>query len=399
MKFLVIQLLLFSVFKAKALMEPYLFFSDEEAETINGPINMNSEYYSDYRTFQQPFNLHDKFLRSENAFDLGVGSLNSKRFLNRKRLKLNQDITKRLSFKLFYVEREDFEERRRNFLFGLGYQLNDWLELNAYGSLFYEKNKNDIGFSLDFNFSASHEFKIFINLPDYQFTQRNVVQAKDLKSPLSYGFYGTRYYSEKSFFEYYLHQQNKLERLFTAQDRLYSFRELRLGLKLRHQIKPDWFLNFNFDWVDSSEGETSPNQTLSDLQSWSRDSVRLNAQSEWSSWILGLEANYRYWLNQANQPVRHENLLPYIWKKIRLRSFENYYLTSVDLGLDTITHWARGEGSLRNEFDQKRLNINSRLNIRLTFDFSKTTNLILIMSGDIDDPSWEGGGGQFQMLF
>lgn len=150
MKFAVLVTLFLLTLKAEAMMEPYLYFSEEEMGIINGSLNITPEYYSDYRTFQQPFYLHDRFLRAENAFNLGVGSLSGKRFLNQKRLKLNQAITERLTFKLFYVERENFEQERRNLNFGLGYQLNNWLELNAYGSLFFEKDKNDIGFSQTF---------------------------------------------------------------------------------------------------------------------------------------------------------------------------------------------------------------------------------------------------------
>jgi hypothetical protein len=394
-----IFLLLVFPLRALAALEPFIFFSDEERGTVNGPLTITPEYYSDYRTFQQPFYLHDRFLKSENAFDLGVGSLSGKRFLNQKRLKLNKDITDRLNFKLFFVEREDFEEERRNFLFGLGYALTDWLELNAYGSLFFEKNRNDIGFSFDFDLTEDHELKLFVNLPDYQFTERNLDEAEDLKSLLSYGIYGVYHYNEKSFFEYYAHNQSRLERLFRDQDLLYSFEELRVGGRLRQQLKRDWFLNVNLDWIDSEEGNSSPGGTLSTLESWSRDSLRVNLQSETISWVIGLEANYRYWVNQNNQPVLHRNFLPYFWKKIRFKSFDKYYLTSIDLGLDAVNHWSRGDLSLRDEFDQEDQTLESRLNVRLSFDFSKNTNLILILTGDIDDPSWEGGGGQFQMLF
>lgn len=247
--------------------------------------------------------------------------------------------------------------------------------------------------------SKKHDLKIFLNLPDYQFTKRNLDQAEDIDSLISYGLYGRLYYFEKSFFEYYIHQQEQLQRLYKDEDRLYAFKEFRAGVRARHQVKDDWFLNLSADWVDSREGESSPNQTLTDLQSWSRDSVRFNVQSEWSGWVLGLEANYRYWLNQNNRPVMHRNLLPYVWKKIRHPSFQGYYLTSIDLGLDAVNHWSRGDLALRDKFDQDNQRIDSRLNVRLSFDFSETTNLILILSGDIDDPSWEGGGGQFQMLF
>jgi len=399
MKLLILLILTLYYQSAHAAIEPFLFFSDEEAGTINGPMTITPEYYSDYRTFQQPFYLHDRFLQSDNAFDLAVGSLSGKRFLNQKRLKLNQNITERLSFKLFFVEREDFEEERRNFLFGLGYQVNKWLELNAYGSLFFEKNRNDIGFSLDFLLSRQHELKLFVNRPDYQFSERNLLDAEDVESLWSYGLYGTFRHSDRSFFEYYIHQQSRLERLFTEQDRLYSFKELRVGSRLRQHLKSDWFLNFNVDWVDSKEGESSPGQSLTDLESWSRDSVRINLQSETSSWIFGVEANYRYWVNQDNQPVMHRNFLPYFWKKLSPRSFDGYFISSVDLGIDAVTHWSRGELALRDDFDQNNRAIESRLNVRLSFDFSKNTNLILIFTGDIDDPSWEGGGGQFQMLF
>ena len=399
MKFiLVIAFTLFS-FKAVAFVEPYLFFSDEEQKNINGPSTITPEYYSDYRTFQQPFYLHDRFLEAENAFDLGVGSLSGKRFLNQKRLKLNKDITKKLNLKLYYVEREDFEEERRNFLFGLGYRFTNWFELNAYGSLFFEKNKNDIGLSLDFSLNEHHELKLFTNFPDYQFTERNLDNAEDLKSLISFGLYGLYRHQKKSFFEYYVHNQTRLERFYKDQDKLYVFEELRVGARLRQKVGSDWFLNFNVDWVDSEEGNSSPGNTLSDLDTWTRDSFRINAQSEWSNWVVGLEVNYRYWVNQNNQPVMHRNLLPYFWKKIRPKSFDNYYISSIDLGFDTITHWSRGDLSVRDEFDQENRAIESRLNIRISFDFNEKTNLLLILTGDIDDPSWEGGGGQLQMLF
>ncbi len=401
MKFYILFFLsfLFYPFSSFAFVEMYSLFGPEEQETINGPGRIDSEYYSDLLAFRQSLNNDFAFLKANNAYDIYVGSVSSTQFAIQQRLKLNQQISEKLFFDLAYIERENLEEGRKQFISGLTYKFSDFFSASSYTSLFANKDQNDIGFAGNFNLTKAHKFRLFINLIDFGFNERNQIEAKDQKKPLHFGIYGQWTNQALEFFEYYLFQNTSVIRDFTQVDQRYTFDETRLGFRGKKKITQKYKFNFDFDFFNGKEGQfalTTPDPVI-DIE-WNRSGLRFLNQIAFDNVIFGLEYNYRYW-SSTNGHIQHSNLMPHLWYNIRLKQTLLIVPQSLDLGLETSIHEGQGPENLRSDTD-KNSDLNSRLNIKLYYEFSKTAILNLLLSADLDDGfSWEGGGGQFQILF
>lgn len=393
-------LFLFFHLQAHAFTEAYSLFNQQEFATINRPELVDGEYYSDQLAFRHSLINDYNFLTSKNAFDLYVGSISSKQFTSEKRLKLAQDISPHIQFDLVYIEKENFELARQQFLTGLTFKLSQVISLSTYAGLFYDKDKNDIGAALNFKINSIHTIRFFINQADFDFNARNAVKAEDKKSSTNYGVVGTVLTEDFEFLQYYAFKNTPLVRDFLDEEIRYNFEETRVGLRGRKQLstKND-FLNFDVEFFQRSEGQfaiTTPDPTND--QNWDVLGYRVLGQWQRDVIIVGLEHNYRKWESQdGGGVVRHNNWMPHIWYGWRWPS-HTYFPSGLDLGLEGSFHLASGEQNLRSKTDEDEA-FNGRFNLRTYFDFSKTAKLNLLLSLDLDDLSWEGGGGQFQILF
>lgn len=383
--------------KANAFVEVYSIFGPQEFETINNPSQIDGEYYSDLLAYRHSLKSDYKFLNSKQAYDLYVGSVSSTRFAIQQRLKLNQEISKKLNFDLVYIDRENLEEGREQFLIGLTYSLFDGVGLSSYTSLFSNKEDNNVGFSLNLSFNSKSKLKFFVNLIDFDFNKRNEIGAKDEQRPMHYGFLGSWQSDFFQFIEYYFYKNSNIVRNFSLTDQQYIFEETRLGFRGRKKLKSDFYLNFDIDAFESEEGlfSTIAPDPVTDSR-WSKKGYRFLTQIEWSRVILGVEHNYRYWSSSLGR-VKHLNYMPHIWYNIPIGG-TSLIPKSIDLGLEASIHDAEGLRELRSETDSNS-DLNSRLNLKLYYEFSPTALLNLLLSADLDDWSWEGGVGQFQILF
>ena len=382
-----------------AFVESYSLFGPLESNNINGPENINGEYYSDILAFRNSLKNDYKFLNATNAYDIYVGSISSKQFAVQQRLKLNQQITEKLFFDLVYIERENFEEGREQFMSGLTYRSTNAISFSAYTSLFANKDQNDVGMAVSFDLNSAHKLRLFVNMVDFSFNERNDIEAEDQKTPLHFGLYGRWLSDQFQFLEYYLYQNSSVVRDFTQIDERYVFEETRLGVRGKYKLTQNYDYNFDLDVFHGEEGRSqiSAPDVANDVN-WSRTGVRSLHQIESGPVIAGLEYNYRYWSADTGN-VQHSNVMPHIWYNLRFND-ENVFLPqSLDLGLEASFHEAQGPEDLRSLSDEDSA-INSRFNLRVYYEFSKTAILNLLFSADLDDNfSWEGGGGQFQILF
>lgn len=383
---------------AFAFVENYSLFGANEQSTINGPESIDGEYYSDLLAFRHNLITDYNFLSANNAYDIYVGSVSSKQFAIQQRLKLNQQISEKLFFDLVYIDKENLEEAREQFLTGLTYKLSKAFSLSAYGSLFSDKSQNDVGFAVNVNLQSNHQLRLFMNLIDFDFTERNQVDAVDQKSPRHFGLMGRILQDQFQFVEYYLYKNSSVVRDFTQIDQRYVFEETRAGLRGRQKITSNYYLNFDVDVFTGKEGQSSLSafDPATDFN-WQRDGLKALIQVEKENLLMGLEYNYRYWSAQQGA-VQHSNIMPHVWYQFRLK--DTIFLPQrIDTGLEASFHEASGPMNLRSSTDANS-DINSRFNLRLHYEFSKTAFLNLLLSADLDDKfSWEGGAGQFQMLF
>jgi len=366
-----------------------LYYSDAEQTVINSPDLIDGEYYSDILAFELSLKNHFSFLNAENAYDISVGSLSSKRFSIQQRLKFEHKLRKNLKLYLRYFEREDFELARQEFMAGLGYRVNKLVEISVHTSLFSQKSKNDIGFAADFYLNPKNRLQFFINFPDFAFNERNESESENLKQSLNFGMSSHHKIFLKTEFEFFLIRNTDLERQEAVTDTVYEFSETRAGLKLKSDL--DWAtLYFLSEVFEAEEGRYA---MLDGRSVWNRSGARLNTRLSFENWIFGLEYNWRKWhLNGEN--VFHRNLMPHLWYSAKF----NWVMNKVDFGLETSLHDASGLRALRSDLD-KNADVNARFNLRLNFKISETSFLNLLFSLDLDDGSWEGGGGQFQALF
>lgn len=381
-----------------AFVESYSLFGPLESKRINGPKHLDSEYYSDVLAYQNPMKTDYRFLNANNAYDIYVGSISSKQFAIQQRLKLNQKISENFYFDLIYVEKENFEEGREQFMSGLSYKLSKAVSLSAYTSLFSSKDQNDVGLALSLDLNQTHKVRFFLNMIDFGFSERNEIEAEDQKKPLHFGLYGRWLSDNSQFFEYYFFRNSSIVRDFTQTDQRYVFAETRLGLRGKYKLFENYDYNFDHNFFQGKEGQyqiIAPD--FNNDTNWARTGFRSLHQIESGPMIAGIQYNYRYWSSDAGS-VQHSNIMPHVWYNIRL--YDTAVLPkSIDLGLEASFHQAQGDERLRSSTDIDS-DINSRFNLRLCYEFSKSAVLNLLFSSDLDDKfSWEGGGGQFQIYF
>jgi hypothetical protein len=398
MKIKILILIIFYSRLSFAFMESYYLFGSDEFQTLNGPKKIDGEYYSDLLAFRLTSSLNNDFVKATQAYDIYVGSINSKQFAIQQRLKIQQSIGKKLNFELGYIEKENFEEGRQQLFSGLNYDLFEKFNFGFRTSLFSQKDQNDFGVYTDVLFSESHKIKFFLNFTDFGFNKRNELNAKDLKSPLQYGILGQIIKDQNLYLEYYLFQNSQVDRQFTDTDLVYTFEDIRLGLRGQKKVNTN-YLNFDLELFKGKEGLTNisvPDPLVDEF--YDRSGGRILFQVQTLKWIYGIEGNIRSWTNFEDQVVKHLNFMPHIWYKVLSPSKYLLIPKDFDLGLETSVHKAEGLKSLRAKTDENN-DLNSRFNVRLNYNLSENAKLNFLLSADLDEFSWEGGGGQFQILF
>lgn len=391
MKLILYTALLFTFCFSKtsqAFDESLFFFDSEEIDYINNASLIDGEYYSDILAFRLSLRDHFNFVKAENGYDIAVGSISSKRFMTQQRLKLSHQISDALTFKAKYIERENFEISRSHFIVGLNYLINERWDVEFNTSLFSEKNENDLGFSTKYKLTLNHSLKLFFNFPDFSFNERVQENVENKKSTTNIGFKGSYNTDSNHLVEYYIFNNSRLKREFVDSGNIYELSEVRLGVNSILNY-PSFKIG---SLIESWNGEEGLYQN-SNIEVWSRRGLRSLHQLYIQNWIFGVELNWRSWeLN--NEKVIHQNLMPHVWYKRNFKGLIDY----IDFGLEASFHKSAGNFNLRKETD-KNSDINSRFNMRIGFEFSKISFLNFLLSLDIDDGSWEGGGGQFQVLF
>lgn len=386
------------VLKAYGFIESYSLFGSEEAKIVNGPDVIDGEYYSDILAFRNQLLKDYNFMKATNAYDIYLGSISSKQFAIQQRLKVNQKLSDHIYFDLIYINKENFEIAREQFLTGLSYNISQRLSLSFYTSLYSFKDQNDIGISGEFKISNNHKLRLFINSADFGFNQRNQVNAQDNSRPFNIGLDGQWINDNFEFINYYVFINTLVEREFLDLNQIYIFDEKRSGFRGRMKLSSVNYFNFDLDFSQGREGLFSSNipDPVND-KLYDRSSFTILNQVETLNWIFGYEYNYRYWQSDQGN-IQHSNFLPHVWYKITTNS-KSYLPTNIDLGLESSLHSAKGNKSLRSISDENEA-LNSRFNLRLIYKISENSTLNFLLSADLDDKfSWEGGGGQFNVYF
>ena len=387
-KYLLIVLLFLS-FKAKALDPSLFFFEEREQNEINSPKLIDGEYYSDILAFELSIENNLKAQDSKSFFQIGVGSISSKRFASEQRLGLNHKLNKKLSLSLRYQDVENFETARQQIYAGLNYQLNKKIYIGTFTALFSEKSKNDIGAMVGWKINSTNSIEAFLNLPDFSFNERNISNLENLKTSKHIGISYKNKISDRFRQESYFFINTPIKRVDRDLNEVYEFSETRMGTLILY--KPSFSTHsLKLSAFKGLEGRYKASESES---IWRRQGVIINYGVNFQKFKLGANFNYRNW-SQGQSKVIHRNLIPYLWYKHKTQRA----LDSIELGLDTSFHNASGRPEDRNSLDRNK-DVNARFNLRLNFKFSEKSFLNFLLSMDLEDASWEGGGGQFQVLF
>lgn len=381
---------------AQAQWHEYSQFSESESNILNSPLQIDSEYHSDMLTYRLPFSMASRFLKESKVFDITTGSLSGTRFATQQRLKIDQSLTTNLTLRLVYFDKEDFEQSHQLSLIELQYSLIDWLSVATYTNFASEKKHNDLGVALILTPESDMHLRLFATISDYSFNKRTELNEKDLETSKTFGLVArwlpldSTLREDSRFIEFFVSHQTPVKRYNFDNLSMYDFKEQKLGALGRWSVFEKSFVNFDLSYKRRKEGFLEP----ANHQIWNSHFWDILLQFEDPRWIVGVSNTWRDWQN-GSEGSQQRFLLPHVWLKW---GHDQFSQETWRLGLESTWSYMRGSSvimppeSILREFEH-------RVNLRYSIHFNEKASLHLLLTGDIDDPSWEGGNGQFQIYF
>lgn len=368
--------------------------TEPEHLLLDSYTHWDSEAASDFITYQRPIEWEGMWLRSPRAFDLSIGSISSKQFLNDQRLKLHHMLTERLEVRLHWLETRDFEQDRVALPLELRYRLSERFSVGVFGQPSLYKSEDDVGILAAFRPSAEREIEFAVLWPDFQRNQRNLEDDRWSTAPQAYTLTSTFLPSEgKSDFRRFEAHYEPLSvrsvgdaRTQSLSYQMLSFGGLRtfgLGSSIGYRLQMDRAYAEDYSAVLNRVRRRSLNQ--------------LEYGWYYGPYLLKPGLNFQYRETRVNSDSEiTRDIVPTFWFVFpeTARSWGNQ---AWFLGYDA-TVFDR-DSSLRS--DQRA--IEHRGNIKSSMRFSKSGELALLFTFDLDrfgsDETWEGGAGQFRFEF
>jgi hypothetical protein len=381
---------------AFAQFEEYSFFSESEIREINTPLLIDSEYFSDIHTYRLPVSMSNTFHRKDKVYDLSIGSLSRTRFATQHRLKVDSKIGENTTFRLVYLEKKNLEESMNHLLLELQYRLSSLLRVAGYTQLLSEKKWNDFGAAAIVDWNSNHSLRFYVGATDSSFNKRTESNDVDREKAYVYGFVGRLLTEEdNSFFEYYAQVQTPIQRVFLDEAKEYTFRETKFGTRGVMALSSlGGMLNFDFSYKHRWEGEQGAGADPLYSGLWKSSQYDLLTQYENTLWLVGVSGFLRDW-NVRSTNVNLDTIQPHFYYKWTSDRLGGEFLR---LGYEvSINEW-EGPQELRTPPDRNR-DWEHRANLRYTINFNSNAFLHLFLTADLDDPSWEGGNGIFQIVF
>jgi hypothetical protein len=373
----------------------YSHFSDYEKNELNSSLKIDSEYFSDILTYRLPLAMESEFQRRDKIFDISVGSLSRTRFATQQRLKLDLPLTENLMFRFVHFKNEDLEKNHQVSLVELQYSLLPWLKAVTYGDFTSEKKHNDFGAAFIVNPHKDISVRTFATFSDFFFNKRTELNERDLELSKTFGVV-SRWLpatDAASFLEVYSTFQTPLKRFNEDLQTQYEFSENRYGVLGRQRLYERAFLNFDVSYKRRKEGIQTSGTAIGD-GIWQVHQWDTLLQFEDQRWIFGLSNHWRDW--QFNSEGSQQRFfLPHLWIKGGEDSFSQDVWR---FGLEMTWAYLRGSQAIIPAADVIR-EFEYRANFRYSIRFNENALLHLQFTGDLDEFSWEGGNGQFQIYF
>ncbi len=379
----------------------YGHYSRSEQNEILRPRLLDSEYQSDKLTFMNPISFYGDWLSQDQVFQYSAGSLGPSRFLSQGRFKFKKEIADHMYFQLSYFENGNFEENRQNLVFEFSYDILSWFNLSIYGQPATLKKDDTVGLATTINFDQS-SLRLFYTWVHLTHNKRSEDQDEYLKSPASYGLVWRFLKEDHSFTEFFIRHDQKLEQFFTQNSRLYGFENTVLGLTQRKLLSQR---GHHLQWqLDLREAFESDNTfTDNGIERWDLKSLSLLVQYENKDLLIdwfGIKKVYNHWSSVSGDVIQND-ILPHAWMTV-IQSPKESWASDFKLGYEMTWHRGRGDPLLRGGRDPEE-EFEHRANLRYDLRFSKTSNLYILLTFDIDrfgtGETWEGGGMQFTSYF
>lgn len=359
---------------------------------LDSATKWDSESSSDYITYQRPLAWDGLWYRSNKSFDLSVGSISNKQFATYRRLKLYQELSERVEFRLHWLEERDFEQDRATLPLELKFKLAERLAFSFFGRPSLYKSENDVGASLFFKPSPDGEIQLSAVWGDFQRNQRNLQTDEWSEAPVGWTLTMTRLPEDKKvdFRRVQTHWEPLSVRSDNGvkQDSLSYLSYYLSALHTREQ-GGQWGWRVFYDRAFHSDQNN-------DVKVRKRSLNQLEYSFVAGPHTIKPGLNLFYRENRTNgEKTIFREILPTLWFDLPVRASE-WSTRMLSIGYDaTVFH------KTENQHDEN--DSEHRLNIKWNVNFAKAGQLALLFTFDLDrfgtGETWEGGAGQFRLDF
>lgn len=359
---------------------------------------IDSEYYADDFTFSFRDSYEIQWILQKKLFLYNAGSLSGKEFLLDRRIKIEADLNPSLGFKLLHFEQSDYENDQNHTIFEFPYR-HDQFELSAYFDFSYAKKCNDFGAAITWKPSASHKIRMFHTWGDMERNHRNEATDRFINLPVGYGIKGEIIPTEnqKSFVQYGLLIEPQFLWLFPDKSQTFSW---------HRNMATIYYVNENYSirtqW-DQSYETTQSTPTGTQVSQLYTQKLQLQFGREFQTELLGatpvfgLRLSTRKWQDGANE-VKHNAILPHLNLRWASSGRPNSHQWSLEYGNTYFESKGTWSDPKRNETKSE-----NRLNLYWDWVFSNNAIFTFVFAFDLDvfgtEETWEGGNGQFVLLF
>lgn len=400
MKFIFILALVLISVRSQASFDrlyEYRSFSLEEAEVINYFDKIDEEYTSDILTYSFSPEVETQFHKSDRIFLASLGSLSRSEFMKDMRLKIKRNLSSHLGAHFIHIEQKDYETSQSHSIFELIWRAHRRWKFSSFADLDFSKVNDNVGFSLAYQFSLDHEVKVFYNMVQFDRNKRNRADDRFEKKPFTYGFIGRRFkerFGLTEYLEYGFINESETQWVFPSNDLRISYQRWMGTIRYVRPVGSSEVFSFFYQIDKRSDGRE---EFLTSIETARLDLLRNQLQVHY------LKKDYEkfdfevgaYFVSRNAEILTgkrdYYDLLPYITAHFnRNKDSAGYWSLGYDVDLHYVEHAAykHKEGFAHNH----------RANILWTANF-KNAYLRFAATLDVDDLSWEGGNGQFQMEF
>ncbi len=398
-----------SVGGAFELMPEFHSVTQSEWSDFDRARDVDSEYASDWLTFQKPLLWDYEFAKSDKYFDLSYGSLSGKTFLAQERLKLHHHLTDNLEFRFSHFKEQDSEVNQLRQVLELVFWSDGGYGLSFYGSPASNKAETDAGIAFLSKSKFGRQTRFFVNWADFDRNNRNPDPDRWVKghSPFVAGFTYQRInnpealprFSALSFRREYpvsLLDPNS-EREVKYHNSSFVFKHFRTTKNLNR-------FEFRAQLDDKSESQVDQSAQAPDGDRWARRRRAL-AQAELAIFKgpyelkPGLSYQYREYREDQDSAI-FRDLLPSFWIAFQKNESEQFK-SQWSLGFDASIHSESQPSPL---LPTRRASASEgRMNLKYDIKFKNSGELVILGSFDLDrfgsGESWEGGNAQFSLPF